>query len=98
MRYTDVTLVNVEALKADLAKIARMGYAVDRGEWREGVGGLAAPAFNGFERPVAALGICGPLERLTPTRIKQLAPLLLDVAAKLSEALGYRRRDLRESA
>ena len=66
-----------------------IGYAVDRGEWREGVGGVGVTVFNGLERPVAALGICGPLDRLTVARIKQLAPMLLGVASQLSRAMGY---------
>ena len=52
----------------------------------------------GLEKPVAALGVCGPLERLTSARMKQLAPILVEVAAQLSRALGYTPGYFGESA
>ncbi|RCW63611.1 IclR family transcriptional regulator [Pseudorhodoferax soli] len=88
-RFTPSTVVDRKVLREELAKAARFGYAVNRGEWREGVGGVAAPIFNGFERPVAALGISGPLERLTMARMRQLAPRVVELAGALSRDLGY---------
>lgn len=88
-RYTEATITQRDVLQQELAKVRRAGHAVNRGEWRAGVGGLAAAVFNGFERPVAALGISGPLERLTPSRMKALAPPLIEVAAQLSRAMGH---------
>lgn len=88
-RFTRATLVDRDLLKAELARVGRAGYAINRGEWREGVGGVASPVFNGFERPVAALGISGPLERLTLARMKQFAPRVVAVAGEFSKAMGY---------
>ena len=88
-RHTAATIVDCPALKAELATIRRTGYAINRGEWREGVGGLAAVVFDGLEKPVAALGISGPLERLNSERVQDLAPLLMNSAAELSRAMGY---------
>jgi len=96
-RFTSATIVDRDALKIELAKAVRVGYAVNRGEWREGVGGLAATVFNGFDRPVAALGISGPLDRLSVARMKELAPRVIEVAAQLSKALGYMRGYFGES-
>lgn len=90
-RFTAATTTSRTVLKAELAKAARIGYAINRGEWREGVGGVAAAVFDGFERPIAALGISGPLERLGATRMKALAPRVMEVTAELSRALGYTR-------
>lgn len=88
-RFSSATVTNREALRTELRKAARLGYAVNRGEWRDGVGGLASPVFNGFDRPVAALGISGPLDRLSPSRMKELAPRVIATAHGLSQALGY---------
>ncbi|MDQ2927464.1 MAG: IclR family transcriptional regulator, partial [Pseudomonadota bacterium] len=90
-RYTPATIVELRALKADLAKAARLGYAINRGEWREGVGGVAAPVFNGFAKPVAAIGISGPLDRLSLARMKAFAPAVVAAAADLSRDLGLVR-------
>lgn len=96
-RFTAGTIVDRELLKAELAKAARVGYAINRGEWREGVGGVAAPVFDGFDRPVAALGISGPLDRLTVSRMKELAPRVVEVTAELSKSLGHTKGYFGES-
>lgn len=88
-RFTLSTVVDRDILRDELAKAARVGYAINRGEWRDGVGGVAAPVFDGFERPVAAIGISGPLERLTMARMRQLAPRVVEFAGVLSRELGY---------
>lgn len=86
--FTPATVVDAARLRDELARAARDGYAVNRGEWRADVGGLAAPIFNGFDRPVAALGISGPLGRLAPAQMRRLAPMVVEAAAGLSRALG----------
>ena len=88
-RYTAATVTDREVLKKELAKAARQGYAINCGEWREGVGGLAAPVFDGFDRPIAAVGLSGPLERLTLSRMRGLAPQVVETAARISAALGH---------
>ena len=90
-RYTRSTIVDLPALRAELAKVSRVGYAINRGEWRDGVGGLAATVFDGLERPVAALGISGPLERLSVARMTEYAPIVIQATLELSTALGYSR-------
>lgn len=96
-RYTPATLAAATVLKAELARVARIGYAINRGEWRETVGGLAAPIFDGLDRVIAAIGISGPLERLTPARMKEYAPATMRAAAEISHAMGYRRGYFGES-
>lgn len=89
MADMEADVIKVKHPEAELAKVSRIGDAINRGEWREGVGGVACPIFNGFERPVAALGISGPLERLPLARMKQFAPRVVELAAELSTAMGY---------
>ena len=89
-KHTEQTHVSIPALKHELADIARIGYAMNRGEWRQGIGGIAAPVFNGLDKVVAALGISGPLERLTNNKMAQFAPLVQQTARELSAHMGYR--------
>jgi len=93
-RFTPNTIVDREALKTELAKAGRLGYAFNRGEWRDGVGGVAATVYDGYGRPVAALGVSGPLDRLTTSRMKELAPQVAHVATELSRALGHTKSHL----
>jgi DNA-binding IclR family transcriptional regulator len=89
-RYTPTTQTSVQTLKSELSEIARQGYATNRGEWRDGVSGVSAPVFNGFDKPIAALAISGLLERLTIKKMTEFAPLVLQAAQELSRSMGYR--------
>ena len=88
-RHTPATIVTMPLLKDELRKVVRAGYAINRGEWREGVGGLAVALFN-LDQPVAAVGISGPLDRLSAARMKQLAPDVAACAQAISQGMGYR--------
>ncbi len=89
-RHTPLTLTSLAELRQELAQVVQCGYAVNRGEWRAEVGGVAAPIFNGLERrPVAALGVSAPLERLTGDRLLIMAAAVLKAAESLSRQLGY---------
>jgi len=86
--HTKATLTSL-ALKDELKKVRHQGYAVNRGEWREGVGGLASVVLDNLDRPIAALGISGPVERLTPARMKRFAGDVKDSADDLSRLMGH---------
>src|SRR5690606_39898152 len=46
-KHTPQTHASLLVLKEELAEVSRVGYAINQGEWREGIGGVAAPVFNG---------------------------------------------------
>lgn len=87
--FTSKSIIDAGALATELARIRKNGYAINRGEWRETVGGLAAPLFDGFSRVVGAIGISGPIERLSVGRMKELAPVVLKAASRVSRVMGY---------
>ncbi|CAB3745739.1 IclR family transcriptional regulator [Paraburkholderia solisilvae] len=89
--HTSATITDRAALHAELRKIARTGFAVNRGEWRDSVGGVASPVFDGLGVVVAAIGISGPLERLSPKRVKALTPEVLKAGAHISRSMGFRQ-------
>jgi DNA-binding IclR family transcriptional regulator len=88
--HTSRTITTMAALEDEMRKIRRQGYAVNRGEWRDTVGGVAVAIFNSLDQPVAALGISGPLERLGAARMKELTPTVASCAAEVSRLMGYR--------
>ncbi|TDG08340.1 IclR family transcriptional regulator [Paraburkholderia guartelaensis] len=89
--HTKATITDLPALKLELSRAKATGYAINRGEWRESVGGVAAPIFDAFNSVNAAIGISGPLERLSVKRMKELAPAVQEVALKISRAMGFRQ-------
>ena len=88
-KHTPTTVTSLPLLKDEMRKTVRLGYAVNRGEWRSTVGGIAVPIFNALDRPVAAVGISGPLDRFTPLKIKEWAPQVQACARSISLQLGH---------
>lgn len=89
VRHTPATVTSLPLLKDELRKVMRVGYAVNNGEWRAGVGGLAVTIFNLLDQPVAAVGISGPLERLTAKTMREFAPEVVECARDISRQLGH---------
>jgi DNA-binding IclR family transcriptional regulator len=88
-KYTDATITRKAQLMKELDKVRRLGYAVNRGEYRADVSGLAAAIRNHTGFAVAALGISVPTSRMTSELVDDLAPRLLRSAAQISRALGF---------
>lgn len=86
--YTPNTIVDPDALEAELGDIRRRGYAVDNEEYDEGLRCIGAPVRDHSGRVVAAVGIGGPVTRITPERTEELATLVMAAAAGLSRRLG----------
>lgn len=89
--FTSLTITTANRLRADLGKIRRAGYAANRGEWREGVCGVAAPIWNASGEVCAAIGLSGPADRFRPRSVRRLAPAVVSVAQQISGRLGYRQ-------
>lgn len=86
--YTSTTAPDTAALELELERVRRQGYAVNRGEWRSSVWGVASPLRGAGSRVIAALGISGPAERLRKKGVRQLAQLVVDAAALASARLA----------
>jgi IclR family KDG regulon transcriptional repressor len=87
-RYTERTHATVDSLSRELARVREAGFAINWGEWRTEAYGIGAPIADSTLRVVAALGICGPVTRLTEEYISANAPAVIDAATQLSVYLG----------
>jgi IclR family transcriptional regulator, KDG regulon repressor len=87
--YTPSTITSVAALEEELRQVRTREYAINRGEWRASVCGLASAIFDASGRPVAGVGISGPIERLKPARLNQFADDVVLAARQISKALGH---------
>jgi len=74
----------------ELQRVRARGYATSIDELEVGLTAVAAPVLGARGEALAALSISGPSARLTPERIAQLAPLLVEEANRLAERLGHR--------
>lgn len=90
-RFTPKTLDDPAALRAEFRKIRTQQWAVNRGEFREEISGLAVPVFDAQQRVIASTGISGPTERFRPAAIKEWLPLVVQAGAELSRMMGAPR-------
>ncbi len=86
--FTQTTVADVEALRSELKKIRRQGYAVNSGEYREEVSGVAVPVFDAYGKAIASTGISGPSERFRPAAIKEWLPAVLKAGTDISHMMG----------
>lgn len=89
-RHTTNTLVGKAEFDRELAQVRAAGYAVNRGEWREGIWGIAAPIRDAAGAPVAAIDVWGLEERFQSDAVDRLAAHVVAAAAEISAKLGYR--------
>lgn len=88
--YTSKTITSANAFRAELAAVRKHGYALDLDEFEEGIRCAAAPILNHRGDVVVSVGISGPSVRLTDQRIQELASILVEVADRISHAVGAR--------
>jgi DNA-binding IclR family transcriptional regulator len=86
---TAKTITSPEELRSELEKVRRDGYAVSRGEWQIDASGVAAPVFDHSSAPVAAVTISGPAQRFSDEAIEKYTRLILPVAARISQEMGF---------
>lgn len=91
-RHTPRSIVTAEELHRQLKRIRQLGYAVNTGEWREQVIGVAAPVRDATGKVVSALGISGPADRIPDQTISDVVPRLIELANSISRHLGYTPR------
>lgn len=89
-QLTRKTIGNMLELKAELAKVRKVGYALDNEEHEEGVCCVGAPVWGFGPHPIAAISVSGPTFRLTSEKIQVVAESVIGIAQGLSRQLGMR--------
>lgn len=87
---TAKTLLDPAELLKMFANVRQQGYAIDDEESEQDMRGIGAPLRDSSGQVVAAIGICGPSQRLTLKKLRSLAPVLINTAEAISSQLGYR--------
>jgi len=89
-RFTAATLVNTDALRADLENARSLGYASAEGELEAGYAAVGAIICDTKSQPVGALSLGGPIERFSASRRSELGRMIVSTAAELSNLLSSR--------
>jgi len=88
-RYTALTLTRRKDIERDLEETRIRGYAINRGEFRVGVAGLAAPVRDRTGGVVASIGVWGAEKAILGARREELAHVLIVAARDISRDLGF---------
>ena len=87
-RLTERTITDPRDLRSELEVVREQAFAAAVDELEIGLAAIAAPVYGAGGEVVAALSISGPTIRMTPERIAELKPVLIDEARTLSRRLG----------
>ena len=88
-KYTSLTMMRRRDIEQDLEETRKRGYAVNRGEWREGVAGIAAPIRDRHGHVVAAVAVWGSDRNILGTERDSFARMAMSAAHDISRDLGH---------
>lgn len=83
-RFTESTVTDPDALRADLAEIRRRGYSVNHGRNRPDICAIGAPILDSTGYPVGAVCITMPASRFDPARQAEWGTAVAGTAAAIS--------------
>ena len=89
---TPKTNTDSKALLKVLDDVRRSGCAFDDEESEVGMRSVAAPIRDIGGKVIAAVGLAGPIQRLTLKGLRAMAPQVVATADQVSERLGYKPR------
>lgn len=93
-RVTPKTIVDPGALAFELNRTRERGYALDDEENETGARGVGVPVLDEDGRPLAGLGLAGPIERLDLNRAEDIAERLWLASREMSRRIGHVPRRL----
>lgn len=82
--HTERTITEPSRLREELQITRQRGYALDDGEFENGIRAISAPIRDLDGHVVATISIPGPAERLTLERIPEIAEALVETAHAVS--------------
>lgn len=88
---TPKSITDPELLWDEIMRVRETGLGYDDAEFDPEVRCVAAPVYDFRGQVVGAIGISGPVWRITLQRLQQLAAQVKSTATEVSEELGYRQ-------
>jgi len=89
---TPQTITDPQALRKVLEGVRARGCAIEDEESELGMRCIAAPLRNDAGDVVAAIGLAGPVSRLSKKALATFIPHVIETAAAISARLGHRGR------
>ena len=90
-RFTEHTITDVEAIKNELRRIRRQGYAYSDQEVTSGARGIGAPVWDYSGTVIASLNLSGSLHNFPKSKIHNFLKLLLKATKQCSLKMGFKQ-------
>ncbi len=87
LRHNENTVVSLPELRRELARVRKLGYAVDDEEEELGMRCIGVPVFDKEGRVLAAISVSGTTEQIHEGNYEQIRERLLETARLISERL-----------
>lgn len=97
-RMTPQSVTDPDAMRRELAAIARGGISYSREEMFPGIVAMGLPVFDAVGSPCAGVSVAVPTLRFDKAREATVASALRAAAADISAALGYKKNGRRPAA
>jgi DNA-binding IclR family transcriptional regulator len=88
-RFTEHTVTGAAVLRGELETVTGQGYAITQEELEIGLAAVAAPVRSHDGKVIASISVSGPVYRLTPDRLPDLAKRTLAAGIELSRRMGW---------
>ena len=92
-RVTPNSIIRASDLREELQRVRVQGYALDDEEYSIGLRCVAAVVRNQYGEAMASISVSAPVARITDERLISLGPIVAEVAAEITDALGGKRSD-----
>ena len=89
-KRTPKTDTDAATLRTRLADVRKHGFAREDEQSELGMRSIAAPVRDSTGQVIGAVGMAGPLQRLSDDTLTKLAPLVVNTANAISLRLGYK--------
>ena len=89
-RFTEHTLMTIDALSAELAEIRRSGNAYDREEHEDGIRCVAAPIFSADRTFLGGISVTAPAYRVGNDALEGWSGLVREAAQAIMEDMANR--------
>ncbi|QHE83540.1 IclR family transcriptional regulator [Hydrogenophaga sp. BPS33] len=86
--FTERTLTDPAQFMKEMKRVREQGHAVNRGEWRDKVWGIATPIMDARGVVIAAIGISGPADRFKRSVMTPWTEAVIAAATDVGHALA----------
>ena len=87
-RFTERTITTPNKLIESLKDIRKIGYAEEDEELEIGLHCIAAPIFNKYNIPFAAISLSGPVSRMNSEILADMGKTLVELTNEISKKMG----------